>query len=142
MWVQVHSAPVCFDRGRGVLHLHELVPHQRPCSQVAPVQAERPTKALHRLFVLALERVVVSDDAAGIGGVLVSQHRAVSQLAQGRKLLLDKEDVGEDVHAVEAEWVLPEDVLKQALRFVIVLQVVVHLPSGGTEGKQKQATKL
>ena len=53
------------------------------------------------LFMLTLERVVVANDAAGFGPVLVSCGHTVSQVAQRRKGLLHVQDVAVDVHALQ-----------------------------------------
>ena len=47
-----------------------------------------------------LERVVVADDAACLGAVLVGGNAAVGQVAQPGQLLLDVQDVGVGVHAL------------------------------------------
>eukprot|EP00976_Prorocentrum_cordatum_P095593 1190241-Prorocentrum_minimum.AAC.1 len=58
--IDVHCAAVGVDGGGGVLHLHVLVPHERPRRQVVAVQLQRAREVKHRLLVLALQREVVS----------------------------------------------------------------------------------
>ncbi len=51
--------------------------------------------------MLALEGVVVADDAAGFGPVLVGCGHTVSQVAQCRKGLLHVQDVAVNVHPLQ-----------------------------------------
>ncbi len=54
------------------------------------------------LFVLALEGIVVANDAAGLGPVLVGCGHAVRKVAQRRERLFHIQDVAVDVHALHA----------------------------------------
>ena len=66
------------------------------------VELERAPEVGHRLLVLALERVVVADDAARLGAVLVHLHTGVREARELALRLLDVEDVGEGVDVLEA----------------------------------------
>jgi hypothetical protein len=57
-------------------------------------------------FVLALEREVVADDAAGLRSILVIQHRAVREMTQRRKMLLHVEDVAVCINALHGTFIV------------------------------------
>lgn len=54
------STAIARDSGVRVLDLDILVPHQRPCREVASVELERSAEVDDSLLVLAPERVVVA----------------------------------------------------------------------------------
>jgi hypothetical protein len=53
------------------------------------------------LFVLALERVVVANNAHGLGAILVRLSHAVRHVAEPSKVLLHIQNVAVDVHALK-----------------------------------------
>ena len=78
------------------------------------------------LFMLALEGEVVADDAAGLGAVLVVQHRSVCKMTQRRKLLLHIQDVAICVNALRRARFSFCSRQRNVSRFVCLCQIFSH----------------
>ena len=115
--VHFDGPAIGFDRSRGVLEFDVLVAHQGPCRQIPAVDFQGALEILDRLFMRPLspfEAVVVSDDAASLGSVLVDPARLVCKMAQLRPALLHVQDVRVDVNVIQSEWVQLAELLERS----------------------------
>mmetsp|Transcript_11012 Transcript_11012/g.25925 ORF Transcript_11012/g.25925 Transcript_11012/m.25925 type:complete len:245 (-) Transcript_11012:721-1455(-) len=123
--VDVDGVAVGIDRRRRVLELDVFVAHECPGGEEVLVELEGTPEVGHRLLVLALERVVVTDNAARLGTVLVHLHAGVREARELPFRLLDVEDVGEGVHVLETVGLEHAQLLEALLRGVELAQVVL-----------------
>mmetsp|Transcript_55950 Transcript_55950/g.122878 ORF Transcript_55950/g.122878 Transcript_55950/m.122878 type:complete len:393 (+) Transcript_55950:60-1238(+) len=124
-WVDVNGRAIGVDCGGRILHLHELMAHEDPCRSEVAIEAERALEVRHRPLVLALQAVVVPDDATRLGGVLVHPDGLASKVAQRRRLLLDVQDVGVRVQGCQLVRIAPSDLVERLLGLLEASHVVV-----------------
>lgn len=55
-----NSSTISFNGGMTVVHLDELVPHERPSGQIIAVELKRALEVLNRLGMIAPRRVKVA----------------------------------------------------------------------------------
>mmetsp|Transcript_116913 Transcript_116913/g.249812 ORF Transcript_116913/g.249812 Transcript_116913/m.249812 type:complete len:372 (-) Transcript_116913:674-1789(-) len=123
-WVDVNGRAIGVDCGGRILHLHELMAHEDPCRSEVAIEAERALEVRHRPLVLALQAVVVPDDATRLGRVLVYLHSLTGEVTQCGRLLLNVENVRVGLQGSEFVGVALPHLLEAALRGVEVSHVV------------------
>lgn len=69
--IDLHSVSIGFDGSRNVLHFQILMPHESPSSKTSSIKFEGLPEVDDGFKVFSHERVVISDNTAGLGVVFV-----------------------------------------------------------------------
>lgn len=79
--------------------------HQGPCREKSIIQFDSTFEINYSLVMVASQRIVVSDDAARLGTILVIVEYTVRQVGKLSIVLLDVQDVRIQIHVLIPEGI-------------------------------------
>jgi len=115
--------PIGIDGALARAHLEVLVADQGPRAAVLGLESQRSLKVHDGTRVVGLDAVVVADDEARLGPVLVDLDRVLRQHRQHGALLGDVQNVAVVVEALEPERIRLAQLFVQARRLVVLAQM-------------------